>query len=283
MGRNDDFYYGPHASDTGRILFQTREKVRKSTALNPGDMDAADVDYEMQFGKNSEELEIVGMNQSGLERFVEKYGHTYRRLQFFHCPYISDFSPLEDLKNLEMVGINWNTRADRLWDMSKNPVLWSFLCTDSKKLAYAPEGFQKAKQLRNIKICGPQIDGTYPLRNFECFAGIPSLEILSLHFLKPEDRSTSFLEKLPTLRQFNFDAGMFTTEEIARMAARYPLLTGKHLCAYAKHFSGIRVSGYRKPTLYLPKDQKRLEKYDAEFKALVEKYKAELCETGTVI
>ena len=225
---------------------------------------------------NSYELEICGMNQSGLERFVEKYGQTYRRLHFFHCQYISDFSPLENLKNLEMVGINWNIRARKLWDMSKNPVLWSFLCTDSKKLIYDLDGFQNAKTLRNIKICGPMIDGSYPMRTLECFADIPALEILELYDIKPDDRSTSFLEKLPMLRQFNFDAGMFTTEEIAQMVARYPLLQGKYLCAYSDGIFGIRVSGYRKPTLNLPKDQKRLEKYNMEFQALVEKYKAEI-------
>ena len=38
----------------------------------------------------------------------------------------------------------------------------------------------------------------------------------------------------------------------------------------------IRVCGYRKPGLDLPKDQARLEKYIKEFDALVAKYKEEL-------
>ena len=77
------------------------------------------------------------------------------------------------------------------------------------------------------------------------------------------------------LEEFNFDAGMFTTEEIAKIVATYPRLHGEFLCAYAKDLWGIRVSGYRKPTLNLPKDQKRLDKYNAEFQALVEKYMTE--------
>lgn len=275
MTRDDGFFYGVNVDETNKRLFQTRDKVRKSAAFKPGDMDADDVDYEMQFEKDTDELEICGMNQSGLERFVEKYGGTYRRLHFFHCQYISDFSPLEDLKNLEMVSIDWNVRAQKLWDMSKNPALWSFFCSGSRKLAYAPEGLQSSKTLRNIKLCGPWLDGTYPLRSLECFADIATLEKLVIRFIKPEDRSTAFLDTLPLLREFNFDPGMFTTEEIARIVARYPALRGEYLCAYAETFGDYRVSGYRKPTLQLPRDQKRLDKYSAEFQALVEKYKTE--------
>ena len=38
----------------------------------------------------------------------------------------------------------------------------------------------------------------------------------------------------------------------------------------------IRVCGYRKPGLDLPKDQAKLDKYIKAFNTLVEKYKAEL-------
>ena len=38
----------------------------------------------------------------------------------------------------------------------------------------------------------------------------------------------------------------------------------------------VRICGYRKPGLDLPKGQARLEKYIKEFDDLVEKYKAEL-------
>ena len=121
------------------------------------------------------------------------------------------------------------------------------------------------------------MDGTYPMRALDCFADIPALEKLNLVAIKPENRSTDFLYTLPKLREFNFDAGLFATEEIAQIAAEHPELRGKYLCAYADDYSdGIRVSGYRKPTLHLPKDQKRLEKYAAEFEALVEQHKAEL-------
>jgi hypothetical protein len=107
---------------------------------------------------------------------------------------------------------------------------------------------------------------------------MPSLEELYLSNIKLGDRSTEFLKTLPKLTRFDFDAGMFTVDEIAYMCARYPHISGNALCAYNKIdavLSNVRVCGYRKPGLNLPKDQKRLERYIAEFEALVEKYRTE--------
>jgi len=63
------------------------------------------------------------------------------------------------------------------------------------------------------------------------------------------------------------------------MCAKYPHISGQSLRAYNTEdamLNDIRVCGYRKPGLDLPKGQARLDKYIKEFDALVEKYKAEL-------
>ena len=63
------------------------------------------------------------------------------------------------------------------------------------------------------------------------------------------------------------------------MCAKYPHIQGSSLCAYNTVdaiLNDVRVCGYRKPGLDLPKGQARLDKYVKEFNALVEKYKAEL-------
>ena len=86
------------------------------------------------------------------------------------------------------------------------------------------------------------------------------------------------LDTLPALERFDFDAGMLTTEEIAWIVAKYPHLSGRALCAYNTVdavLNDVRVCGFRKPGLDLPKDQKRLDRYVAQFNALVEKYRSE--------
>lgn len=74
----------------------------------------------------------------------------------------------------------------------------------------------------------------YPLESFSVFENMPSLTCLRIGKIKPVDRSIGFLKTLPNLKEFDFDAGMFTTEEIAYMCARYPHIHGTALYAYNK-------------------------------------------------
>jgi hypothetical protein len=259
-------------------LYVSREKPNPSGALSPCNMSPDDVDYEMSKGKNKKVIEFCGMEQKSFEYFVEKYGETYEFLSFFKCQLISDFSPLEKLKKIEGIGIYWNIRANTLWDMSQNPKLEYLNIKDTKKIAYNPVILQKAKYLKFIEFHG-DIFSPYPMQSLEWMRGMSSLENVKLHLIKLEDRSTDILEAMPSLKRFDFPAGMFTTEEIAYMCAKYPHISGQSLRAYNTEdamLNDIRVCGYRKPGLDLPKGQARLDKYIKEFDALVEKYKAEL-------
>ena len=267
-----------HADDTDKRLYVSRKKPNPSGALSPCNMSPDDVDYEMSQGKNKKVLEICGMEQKSFEYFVEKYGETYEFLSFFKCQLISDFSPLEKLKKLEGVNIYWNIRANTLWDMSQNPKL-TYLCLNStKKITYNPIALHTSKNLKQVVFIG-DMDTPYPMHSLEWMRGMSSLEKVNLHLIKLEDRSTDILEAMPSLKRFDFPAGMFTTEEIAYMCAKYPHISGRSLRAYNTEdamLNDVRVCGYRKPGLDLPKGQARLDKYIKEFDALVEKYKAEL-------
>ena len=274
---NDNLMKLIHADDDKKNLFVSRPKENKSGALSPCNMTPDDVDYEMSFPKDKHILRICGMNQSSLEHFVEKYGETYEYLYFFKCQLISDFSPLAKLKNLKAVRIFWNIRSDGLWDMSENDSLTHLDISDSKIITRNLKMLKTGKQLQYVKISGGMFE-KYPLADLSVFENMPSLESLTLYDLKLRDRNTAFIKTLPYLKEFNFDAGMFTTEEIAYMVARYSHIHGTALCAYSKEdalLNDVRVCGYRKPSLNLPQGQKRLDKYVAEFNSLVEKYKTE--------
>ena len=267
-----------HASDKEKNLYVSREKPNPSGAFSPCNMSPDDVDYEMGKGKNKKVLVISGMEQKSFEYFVEKYGETYEFLSFFKCQLISDFSPLEKLKNLEGVKIYWNIRANTLWDMSKNPKLVYLNLKDTKKIAYNPIVLQKAEYLKTIEFYG-DIYTPYPMQSLEWMRGLSSLEYVKLHQMKLEDKNTDVLASLPNIKRFDFPAGMFTTEEIAYMCAKYPRISGQSMRAYNTEdtvLNDVRVCGYRKPGLDLPKDQARLDKYVREFETLVAKYKAEL-------
>ena len=275
MARSEEFFI--HTSDTPKHLFISRPASIKGDAFSPCCMTADDVDYEMASGKDPEILEICGMNQQSLEHFVQHYGKTYRYLSFFKCQLIQDFSPLEDLEHLEEVDLYWNIRADKLWNFSKNRSLKTISISDAKKLTLKPELLKTSSVLETVCFSG-SIFNNYPMESLDCFAGMPALKHLWLNNIRLNDKSLEALKAMTALERFDFDAGMLTTEEIAWIVAIYPALIGKCLCAYNMEdalLNDVRVCGFRKPGLDLPEQQKRLDKYIAQFNALVEKYRNE--------
>lgn len=276
MSEHNEFFI--HADDTLKRLFVSRSERIESDAFSPCCMIPNDVDYEMSTGKHSEILEICGMNQESFEYFIQHYGKSYRYLSFFHCQLIKDFSPLQDLSNLEEIRILWNIRADKLWDFSKNTSLKTIRIVEAKKLTLNPNLLKTSKVMENVYFGGGTFNN-YPMDSLECFSEMPALKHLSLRGIRLNNKSMNALKYMPSLERFDFDAGMLTTEEIAWIVAKYPNLSGKCLCAYNKEdamLNDVRVCGFRKPGLDLPQQQKRLDKYIAQFDALVEKYKKEI-------
>lgn len=275
MERNKEFFI--HASETEKQLFVSRTENIKGDAFSPCCMTPDDVEYEMASGKHPEILEICGMNQQSLEYFVDHYAGSYRYLSFFKCQLIQDFSPLEDLTALEEVDIYWNIRADKLWNFEKNSSLKTIRISDAKRMTLKPELLKTSAVMENVMFSG-SIFNNFKMESLECFAGMPALRCLWLNNIRLNDKSMDVLQTLPSLERFDFDAGMLTTEEIAWIVAKHPKLMGISLCAYNTedaYLNDVRVCGFRKPGLDLPQHQKRLDKYIAEFEALVEKYRNE--------
>lgn len=276
MPQTGEFFI--NVNDTPKRLFISRPESIHTTALSPCCMTPDDVDYEMSMGKNTEMLEICGMNQESLEYFVEHYGKTYRYLSFFKCQLIRDFSPLADLSKLEAVSIFWNIRSEKLWNMERNTALRSIRIADAKRMTLSPELLKTSKALESVSLSG-SLFSNFPLSSLDCFASMPALKQLQLSSIRLVDKKLDALDSLPVLERFDFDAGMLTTEAIAWLVAKYPRLAGRCLCAYCREeaiTNDVRVCGYRKPGLDLPEQQKRLDKYVAEFNALVEKYRKEI-------
>lgn len=253
--------------DASMQLFDT-SSVSKMGILTP-----EKIDHEMHYRKSPSTLYIRGLSQAGLEHFVQKYGSTYRTLYLNDCTRITDLSPLGELANLEALRIEWCWGIDQLWDMSCNHSLKIISIHNARQIIHNPALLSTSQSLEEIRLWGGD---HYSLSSLECFLGMKSLKRIDLNMLSLENRSMDVLSTLPNLEEFHFDAGMLTTEEIAQICARYPNLYGQSLCAYSKYEPGIydvRVCGYRKPGLNLPKDQKRLDRYVAAFEELVRKYR----------
>lgn len=234
------------------------------------------IDAQMQFPRSSSTLRIRCLTQDGLEHFAQRYGASYRVLYLDDCRLIRDFSPLGNLANLEALCIENCRMADRLWDFSKKHSLKALSIRSAPKLVYSPLLLQTSPSLEEIRLWGGGFDNRHALQSLECFRGMKSLRRIDLNHIKLEDRSPDALSTLPALEEFHFDAGMLTTEEIAWICAKYPHLYGDCLKAYTTNDAGclasVRICGQRKPGLDLPADQARLDRYIAQFDALVKKY-----------
>lgn len=249
------------------------EKQHLYVSADNADWSPTEIDFAFSLDKDKTRLEIGHFTQEALEYFVIKYGQNYEHLFFNNASQIKDFSPLGDLTNLKSVSLNW-CRAEKLWDMSGNTKLKNIWISTAKKITRDLVNINSCKSLENLMIHG-DMDSPYPIRSFSCFCNMPHLRRIDILDIKCEDHDMSFLDTLPCLEEFHFDAGMLNTEEIAQICARYPHLKGRSLGAYTTYhtLNDVRVCGYRKPGLDLPEQQARFDKYVAEFNALVEKYK----------
>lgn len=268
MQKENELFWQVKYQDTEAHLFSTK---REQSYLN-----AELVDYEMQFGKRTDYLKITRLSQEGLEHFVQHYGKTYQVLYLYECTQIHDFSPLSALTDVEAIRIEWCRKTDRLWDMSKNTSLKVLSISDAKKLTEVPRLLQTSHTLEEVRFWGPISGGTYTMESLNCFQGMDSLRRIDLNWIKLADKSMNVLNTLSNLEEFHFDSGMLTTEEIAQIVAKYPHLYGDSLRAYDDEYLStgeVKICGSRKPTLYLPKQQKRLNQYVEQFNALVEKYR----------
>lgn len=259
--------------DTEKMLFNTRR--RQGHEL----LTADDVDFEMQYHHSKNKLQLNWLSQDGLERFVEKYGSTYKVLWLYSCNYIEDFSPLADLENIEAIRIDDTRKATQFWDFSNNKSLKVLSVHGSKRLVENPMLLRTSKTLEDVRFWNCGIDVKYTLDSLSCFENMKTLKRIDLNYIKLKNHNFSVLDTLTSLEEFNFDAGMLTTEEIAWICAKYPHISGDCLRPYTENELGcmndIRICGYRKPGLDLPEDKKRLDKYVNEFNLLVEKFKNE--------
>lgn len=238
------------------------------------------IDYEMKFSHSKTELKLYQLTQEGLEHFISTYGSTYKTLYLKDCEHIRDFSPLSNLHDLEAVRIEGCRNNDGLWDMSQNGSLRILSIHDAKKIVANPMQIQTSSVLEEVRLWGGGFDNKYTLESLSCFWGMKSLKRIDLNDIRLKNHNLDILATLPQLEEFHFDASMLTTEEIAWICAKYPHIYGKCLKAYTTHevacLNDIRICGYRKPGLDLSRDQNRLDKYVAEFNALVKKYQNEI-------
>lgn len=187
---------------------------------------------------------------------------------------VEDLSIISSLKDVEVLALEWNTKAQSLWDLSKNTFLKSLSITDFSKLNdIAP--LQKNTGLELLQLSGG-IWNSLNLNTLQPLRYLKNLKYLGLSNIKVKDESLEPISELEGLKELEI-SNQFPTEEYARLSVTLP--NTKCYCFEPYIFlsspiddKDVMVVGKRKPFLNSKVDVKKLQKYEEQFKAYQEKY-----------
>ena len=272
---------------SGNFDYDKTTKTHNSLWLREENMDIgggkitiADIDKLKNY-PDTEVVTISGLKQDTFEYFIKTYGKQLKAIRFFKNKFVEDLSLLGTLPHLEYVYFFANQRVTALWDMTENKSLSSLCIEDFSRLT-SIRGVETAPALKEFRIGNAiwntmVLDSLMPLSNSK-------IERLSFTGRAIGDNDFSFLETLPELKVFDFATNVFTTEQVAWIAANCPLAEGYALKAKVdcmlpdsnEHLVDVPKSiivGKRKPILKVKGNEERIKKYVDSFEKLKKKYK----------
>ena len=223
-------------------------------------------------------LAISGLNQESFEYLIERFGNQFEAISFWKNKLVGDLSLLSSLGNLKYVHYFHNQRAEKLWDMKNNESLTGLAIYDFTRL-HSIEEVAAAPNLEYFSI------GNLVWSKMEIESLKPLIHSSVSHFEwcgnKVRDNDFMCLAQ-SRIKELDMNFARFKMDELARLIASIPDLKGTITKPYregsvSEH--GVRRTWYflckGKRSLEKGKDDEKLEKYLAEFNALVEKYRAE--------
>lgn len=248
--------------------------------IGGGKITIADIDKLKKY-PDTEVVTISGLKQDTFEYFIKTYGKQLKAIRFFKNKFVEDLSLLGTLPHLEYLYFFANQRVTALWDMTENKSLSSLCIEDFSRLT-SIRGVETAPALKEFRIGNAiwntmVLDSLMPLSNSK-------IERLSFTGRAIGDNDFSFLETLPELKVFDFATNVFTTEQVAWIAANCPLAEGYALKAKVdcmlsdsnEHLVDVPKSiivGKRKPVLKVKGNEEKIQKYVDSFEKLKKKYK----------
>ncbi|WP_339209155.1 leucine-rich repeat domain-containing protein [Bacillus sp. FSL R5-0432] len=196
------------------------------------------------------------------------------KMLFVHELRVEDLSMISSLKDVEVLALEWNTKAQSLWDLSKNTFLKSLSIKDFSKLNdIAP--LQKNTGLELLELSGG-VWNSLNLNTLQPLRYLKNLKYLCLSNIKVKDESLEPISELEGLKELDI-SNQFPTEEYARLSVTLPNTKCDRFAPYIFLSSPIvdkdvMVIGKRKPKLNSKVDGAKLQKYEKQFKAYQQKY-----------
>lgn len=265
-----DFDYDP-VSQTHTSLWLREENMD----IGGGSIRIEDIDRLREFPE-AEIVTISGLRQDTFTYFIQTYGKQLKAIRFFKNKFVENLSLLGTLPQLEYVYFFANQRVTSLWDMRNNLSL-NGICLEDFTRLNSIENIQTAPALRHFSI-GNAVWSTMTIDSFLPLAGT-KISNLSFTGKGIRDNDLSFLAEMKQLKTFDFATNLYTTEQVAWIAANFPHLEGYALKAKldfpaTEHDpASVLIVGKRKPGLPLEGNEARIQKYVDAFEALKKRYK----------
>lgn len=224
-------------------------------------------------------LDLLPSHKKQFDYFIDNHGQRYEAIYVYGCDRVQDLSRLEQLKDVQYILIYDNIRASQLWDLSSNIRLKGLVLSRCSKIKNI-DAIPLAPSLEELFIDGG-IWGNNEIESLAPLSQAPRLANLYVSAKKLGDSDITPMLQMKQLKKLEFGNSMFTTEQIALLAAKMRHVECPNFSAYQRQRSPIvtpdkvkdvRVSGKGKPLLSSTKDKKRLDKYVQQFEQLVEKY-----------
>lgn len=170
----------------------------------------------------TKELYISGVTQKSLEYFVKYYAQRFPILCFTACNLVKDFACLESLENTEYLIIEWNTKIEKLWNMSNNHNLRGIRLEDCKKvksfeeIVDAPHLEELVLQESVNSMLG---SNKWIINSLYDISTTSQLKRLGLLISGVKDSSIEPLLNMKQLEMLHIITNLFSLEDFARLNA----------------------------------------------------------------
>jgi hypothetical protein len=233
-----------------------------------------EIDQMNEWSQDIERVRISGLRQSTFEYFVKTQAHNFKAILFWKNKLVENWSLLSTLPEVEFIGFLHNERISKCWNMSENHHLKGLSIEDFTRLR-ALDGVQHAPCLERLSF-GNSVWPSVVFQDIQVLANT-KLKQFSFRGKKMMELDLEIFRTMPNLERLDFPTNLLTTEEIAWLKAKIPHLEGYSIRPYLKFNSqdgmdDILICGKRKPSLHSIRDVDRIQKYEAAFWQLIERY-----------